>query len=86
MLYPLPIYEFPDRVAGAGKKLLCGINNSFVEMKKSVLNVVPQKMKVNFVRAGRLTAIVAEMTFKMLSAVFTGIGHILLLKVSYSPA
>jgi hypothetical protein len=76
MLNTFSFNKFPDGVSGTGKKLLGGKKNSLVEVKKTVLNIMPQKMEVYFMGVGRLAAIVAEMTFKMLAAVFTGSGHI----------
>jgi hypothetical protein len=45
-------------------------------VKESMLNVVPQKMDVYFMGTGCLSAVVAEMSFKGLIAIFTGNGHI----------
>jgi hypothetical protein len=64
---------------GPCKQLFCCIKNSFVEVKKTVLNIVPQKMNVYFMSTCRLSAIIAEMTFKMLLTVLTGGCHILAL-------
>jgi hypothetical protein len=76
MLNALPFNKFPDGVTRPGKKLSRCIKNSFVEMEKSMLNIVPQKMEVNVMGVSRLSAVAAVMSMKMLLTVSTGNGGI----------
>jgi len=41
-------------------------------MKQTVLDVMPEKMRIEFVRLCRLSAIVAEVSFKDGMAIFAG--------------
>jgi hypothetical protein len=76
MLNAFPFNKFPDTVTGTGKKLFGCIKDPIVEMEKSMLNIVPQKMKINIMGAGWLSAIAAVMPMKMLLAVSADNGCI----------
>jgi hypothetical protein len=49
-------------------------------MQQPMLNIVPNGMKVKPVGIGRLTAVMAKISFKCGIAVFTGSCHTMLLK------
>jgi hypothetical protein len=58
-------------------------DDSFVEMKKPVLDVVPEEFDIKAVGHCRLSALVAEFALELVVAVFAGCCHVLNLLVCY---
>jgi hypothetical protein len=45
-------------------------------MQKAMLNIVPEKLKIDFVRTNTLSTMVAVFSFECIITVFTDFGHI----------
>jgi hypothetical protein len=65
-------YKFPDSFAWFDEQLLCSIENAFIKMKKAMLYIMPQKMKVHGMGIGRLATVSTKFSFKLMVAIFAG--------------
>ena len=69
------VYKFPDSNSGSCQKLLDSVKDSIVKMKKSMQNIMPNKMHVHFMSISSLSAMVTKVALKMIVAVFANSGH-----------
>ena len=76
MLNPFPFKKLADGVPGSREKLARSKRRSLVDMQKPMLDIMPQEMKINFVRFSCLSAMIAVMALKLVVAVLANDGHV----------
>jgi len=86
MLNSLSIDELSDRVSRPCKELLNGVKNTIVEVEKTMLQIMPDIMRTQFVRICSLPAMITKVANELLITIFTNnrmvlVGHLCLFAI-----
>jgi len=76
----LSVDKLPDRVSRPCKQLFDGVKNTIVEVEKTMLQIMPDKMQAQFMRVCSLSAMITKVPNECLITVFTNdrmvpVGH-----------